>query len=133
MVAAPPAAAAAMRRGFLVPEIRPLDQYDGARARSAASLAWAIATGYGGADKVPEELRDPFYTDQYQQEHLKPPVARVLVGSDLYCRAWREALGPPAPPDTAAILAALRRRGLAPTLRQQPLREADLRQRPILL
>ncbi|XP_069737648.1 LOW QUALITY PROTEIN: calmodulin-regulated spectrin-associated protein 3-like [Phaenicophaeus curvirostris] len=133
MVAAPPAAAAAMRRGFLVPEIRPLDQYDGARARSAASLAWAIATGYGGADKVPEELREPFYTDQYEQEHLKPPVARVLLGSDLYLRAWGQALGPPAPPDTPGLLDALRRRGLAPSLHQQPLREEHLRHRPILL
>lgn len=37
-----------MRRA-LVPEIRPLDQYDSARARRAASLAWALATAHGGA------------------------------------------------------------------------------------
>ncbi|KAM6294083.1 LOW QUALITY PROTEIN: calmodulin-regulated spectrin-associated protein 3 [Aegotheles albertisi] len=133
MVAAPPAAAAAMRRGFLVPEIRPLDQYDGARARSAASLAWAIATGYGGADNVPEELRDPFYTDQYEQEHLKPPVTRLLVASDIYCRAWRHALGPPDPPpaNNGALLALLARRGLPPTFQDTPVREADLQHRPI--
>ncbi|KAK7945309.1 hypothetical protein WMY93_001037 [Mugilogobius chulae] len=23
---------------------------------------------------IPEDLRDPFYTDQYEQEHIKPPV-----------------------------------------------------------
>ncbi|XP_075345792.1 calmodulin-regulated spectrin-associated protein 3-like, partial [Mycteria americana] len=136
MVAAPPAAAAAMRRGFLVPEIRPLDQYDGARARSAASLAWAIATGYGGAGNVPEELRDPFYTDQYEQEHIKPPVTRLLVASDIYCRAWRHALGPPEPPaappaDNGALLALLARRGLPPTFQDVPVREADLQHKPI--
>ncbi|XP_074881375.1 calmodulin-regulated spectrin-associated protein 3 isoform X2 [Buteo buteo] len=136
MVAAPPAAAAAMRRGFLVPEIRPLDQYDGARARSAASLAWAIATGYGGAGNVPEELRDPFYTDQYEQEHIKPPVTRLLVASDIYCRAWRHALGPPDPPavppaDNGALLALLTRRGLPPTYQDAPVREADLQHKPI--
>lgn len=49
MVAAAPAAAAAMRKSFLVPEIKPLDQYDFPRARSAASLAWVLAKGYGGA------------------------------------------------------------------------------------
>ncbi|KAM6996626.1 calmodulin-regulated spectrin-associated protein 3 [Passerculus sandwichensis] len=143
MVAAPPAAAAAMRRGFLVPEIRPLDQYDGNRARSAASLAWAIATGYGGAANVPEELRDPFYTDQYAQEHLKPPVERLLLASDIYCRAWSHALAPPpgqAPPpaaatpppqDLGALLALLAGRGLPPTLQGVPVKAQDLQQKPI--
>ncbi|KAL8211617.1 UNVERIFIED_CONTAM: hypothetical protein K2H54_003097 [Gekko kuhli] len=55
MVAAAPAAAAAMRKSFLVPEIKPLDQYDFSRARSAASLAWVLAKGYGGAGRREEE------------------------------------------------------------------------------
>ncbi|XP_077048380.1 calmodulin-regulated spectrin-associated protein 3-like isoform X1 [Agelaius phoeniceus] len=136
MVAAPPAAAAAMRRGFLVPEIRPLDQYDGNRARSAASLAWAIATGYGGAANVPEELRDPFYTDQYAQEHLKPPVERLLLATDIYCRAWSHALATPPglatpPADLGALLALLAGRGLPPTLQGVPVRAQDLQQKPI--
>lgn len=38
-----------MRKSFLVPEIKPLDQYDFPRARSAASLAWVLAKAYGGA------------------------------------------------------------------------------------
>ncbi|XP_064557577.1 calmodulin-regulated spectrin-associated protein 3-like, partial [Zonotrichia leucophrys gambelii] len=143
MVAAPPAAAAAMRRGFLVPEIRPLDQYDGNRARSAASLAWAIATGYGGAANVPEELRDPFYTDQYAQEHLKPPVERLLLASDIYCRAWSHALAPPPgqatppasatppPQDLGALLALLAGRGLPPNVQGVPVKAQDLQQKPI--
>lgn len=31
-------------------------------------------------------MRDPFYTDQYEQEHIKPPVIRLLLSSELYCR-----------------------------------------------
>uniref|UniRef100_A0A8C3IDP1 Calmodulin regulated spectrin associated protein family member 3 n=1 Tax=Chrysemys picta bellii TaxID=8478 RepID=A0A8C3IDP1_CHRPI len=136
MVAAAPAAAAAMRKSFLVPEIKPLDQYDFPRARSAASLAWALAKGYGGAENVPEELRDPFYTDQYEQEHIKPPVTRLLLSSDIYCRACRQVLPPddaaaPTPKDNAALLALLGRRGLAPTYQDKAVKEADLRQKPI--
>ncbi|KAG9354200.1 hypothetical protein JZ751_012324 [Albula glossodonta] len=37
-------------------------------------------------DHIPEDLRDPFYTDQYEQEHIKPPVIRLLLSSELYCR-----------------------------------------------
>ncbi|XP_038234481.1 calmodulin-regulated spectrin-associated protein 3 isoform X1 [Dermochelys coriacea] len=136
MVAAAPAAAAAMRKSFLVPEIKPLDQYDFPRARSAASLAWALAKGYGGAENVPEELRDPFYTDQYEQEHIKPPVTRLLLSSDIYCRACRQVLPPDdvaasAPKDNAALLALLGRHGLAPTYQDKAVKEADLRQKPI--
>lgn len=31
-------------------------------------------------------MRDPFYTDQYEQEHIKPPVIRLMLSSELYCR-----------------------------------------------
>ena len=37
-------------------------------------------------DHIPEDLRDPFYTDQYEQEHIKPPVLRLLLSCELYCR-----------------------------------------------
>lgn len=39
------------------------------------------------SDNVPEELKDPFYIDQYEQEHIKPPVIKLLLSSELYCRA----------------------------------------------
>ncbi|XP_042307102.1 calmodulin-regulated spectrin-associated protein 3 isoform X2 [Sceloporus undulatus] len=138
MVAAAPSAAAAMRKSFLVPEIKPLDQYDFARARSAASLAWVLAKGYGGAEHVPAELREPFYTDQYEQEHMKPPLIRLLLSSDIYCRAWRQALpsgpdGNPSPKDNAALLQLLARRGLVPTFQEKPVKEADLHHKPIRL
>ncbi|MEQ2260083.1 Calmodulin-regulated spectrin-associated protein 1-B, partial [Xenotaenia resolanae] len=35
---------------------------------------------------VLKDLRDPFYTDQYDQEHIKPPVIRLLLSCELYCR-----------------------------------------------
>lgn len=37
-------------------------------------------------DNIPEDLRDPFYIDQYEQEHIKPPVIKLLLSSELYCR-----------------------------------------------
>lgn len=61
MVAAAPAAAAAMRKSFLVPEIKPLDQYDFPRARSAASLAWVLAKAYGGAGTAGGVQRGGWY------------------------------------------------------------------------
>lgn len=40
------------------------------------------------ADSIPEDLRDPFYTDQYDQEHIKPPVIRLMLTGELYCRVY---------------------------------------------
>lgn len=34
-------------------------------------------------ENVPEELREPFYTDQYDQEHIKPPVVGLLLSAEL--------------------------------------------------
>ncbi|XP_037652875.1 calmodulin-regulated spectrin-associated protein 1 isoform X2 [Choloepus didactylus] len=66
-------------------DIVPLDRYDSARAKIAANLQWICAKAYG-LDNIPEDLRDPFYVDQYEQEHIKPPVIKLLLSSELYCR-----------------------------------------------
>ncbi|KAM6169329.1 calmodulin-regulated spectrin-associated protein 1 isoform 2-T2 [Rhynchocyon petersi] len=66
-------------------DIVPLDRYDSARAKIAANLQWICAKAYG-LDHIPEDLRDPFYIDQYEQEHIKPPVIQLLLSSELYCR-----------------------------------------------
>ncbi|PKU32573.1 hypothetical protein llap_17123 [Limosa lapponica baueri] len=66
-------------------EIVPLELYDSARAKIAANLQWICAKAYG-IDNVPEELKDPFYIDQYEQEHIKPPVIKLLLSGELYCR-----------------------------------------------
>nr|XP_055096179.1 calmodulin-regulated spectrin-associated protein 3 isoform X4 [Symphalangus syndactylus] len=134
MVEAAPPGPGPLRRTFLVPEIKSLDQYDFSRAKAAASLAWVLRAAFGGADHVPPELWEPFYTDQYAQEHVKPPVTRLLLSAELYCRAWRQALPQlETPPNPSALLALLARRGTVPALPERPVREADLRHQPILM
>nr|XP_057913878.1 calmodulin-regulated spectrin-associated protein 1-B-like isoform X2 [Doryrhamphus excisus] len=66
----------------------PLDLYDSARAKIEANLRWLLAKAYG-IDHIPEDLRDPFYTDQYEQEHIKPPVIHLLLSGEIYCRVCR--------------------------------------------
>ncbi|XP_059514650.1 calmodulin-regulated spectrin-associated protein 1 isoform X4 [Myotis daubentonii] len=66
-------------------DVVPLDRYDPARAKIAANLQWLCAKAYG-RDNIPEDLRDPFYIDQYEQEHIKPPVIKLLLAGELYCR-----------------------------------------------
>ncbi|MEE6505265.1 hypothetical protein FKM82_005480 [Ascaphus truei] len=66
-------------------EVVPLEHYDSFRAKIAANLQWICAKAYG-IDNIPEELKDPFYIDQYEQEHIKPPVIKLLLSSELYCR-----------------------------------------------
>ncbi|XP_058492422.1 calmodulin-regulated spectrin-associated protein 1-B isoform X1 [Solea solea] len=66
-------------------DVTPLEMYDSSRAKIAANLRWLFAKAYG-IDHIPEDLRDPFYTDQYEQEHIKPPVIRLLLSCELYCR-----------------------------------------------
>lgn len=85
-------------------------------------------------EHVPSELWEPFYTDQYAQEHVKPPVTRLLLSAELYCRAWRQALPQlDPPPSPSALLALLARRGTVPALPERPVQEADLRHQPILM
>ncbi|KAK7175227.1 hypothetical protein R3I93_002203 [Phoxinus phoxinus] len=126
----------AMRKTFVVPDIKPLDQYDSSRARICASVGWLLAKSYGNAENVPVELREPFYCDQYEQEHLKPPVTRLLLSPELYCRAYGlltggspGAEGPPK--DIPALLQVLGRKGLAPKDQNAPVTEAELQQKPI--
>lgn len=47
---------------------------------------WCHSVKLFVSDNVPEELKDPFYIDQYEQEHIKPPVIKLLLSSELYCR-----------------------------------------------
>ncbi|XP_076836235.1 calmodulin-regulated spectrin-associated protein 1a isoform X2 [Brachyhypopomus gauderio] len=101
-------------------EIVPLDLYDSARAKIDADLRWLFAKAYG-EEHIPEDLRDPFYTDQYRVEHIKPPVLELLLSAELYCRVCGLLL----PGDQASALAShqcvlqtLARRGVC-------VREAD--------
>ncbi|XP_056263312.1 calmodulin-regulated spectrin-associated protein 3 isoform X2 [Pseudoliparis swirei] len=126
---------ATVRKTFVVPDIKPLDLYDCTKAKICASVGWLFAKSYGSAESVPAELRDPFYCDQYEQEHLKPPVTRLLQSSELYCRTYSPLLGGAGveaqPKDNVALLQLLAQRGVAPKDQQTPVTEADLRHKPI--
>ncbi|XP_046893452.1 calmodulin-regulated spectrin-associated protein 3 isoform X1 [Hypomesus transpacificus] len=128
----------ATRKTFVVPEIKPLDLYDFTRAKICASVGWLLAKSYGNAENVPVELRQPFYSDQYEQEHLKPPVTRLLLSSELYCRTYGLLQGGPGaaeartpPQDNATLLQLLAKRAVAPKDQDSPVTEADLRHKPI--
>lgn len=87
-------------------------------------------------DSVPVELRDPFYLDQYEQEHLKPPVTRLLQSPELYCRTYGrlQAGGPGAngtPKDNTVLLQTLSQKGLSTRDHNTPVTEADLQHKPI--
>ncbi|KAM9841078.1 calmodulin-regulated spectrin-associated protein 1a [Aulostomus maculatus] len=71
--------------GGMEAQVVPLELYDSARAKIDANLRWLFARAYG-IDHIPADLRDPFYTDQYEQEHIKPPIIRLLLSGELYCR-----------------------------------------------
>uniref|UniRef100_A0A3Q2YJR3 Calmodulin regulated spectrin associated protein 1 n=1 Tax=Hippocampus comes TaxID=109280 RepID=A0A3Q2YJR3_HIPCM len=73
------------REGDLEVLVVPQDLYDSARAKIEANLRWLLAKAYG-VDHVPDDLKDPFYTDQYDQEHIKPPVIHLLLSGEIYCR-----------------------------------------------
>ncbi|XP_063304462.1 calmodulin-regulated spectrin-associated protein 3 isoform X2 [Pelobates fuscus] len=120
-----------MKKSFLVPEIKPLDIYDVQQARITATLSWLIYKCYG--TEVPEELCSPCYTDQYEQEHIKPAVISLLLSSDVYCRAYRRALPHESNPprDNAALLLLLTRKGLTPMNQGEPVKTIDLREKPI--
>lgn len=86
-------------------------------------------------ENVPAELRDPFYCDQYEQEHLKPPVMRLLQSSELYCRTYSLLLAQPEtgeqPKDNAALVHLLSEKGVLSKDRVMAVTEADLQQKPI--
>ncbi|XP_069497327.1 calmodulin-regulated spectrin-associated protein 2 isoform X2 [Ambystoma mexicanum] len=121
------------KKTFIVPAIKPFDHYDFARAKIACNLAWLLAKAFG-TDNVPDELREPFYTDQYEQEHIKPPVVNLLLSAELYCRAGSLILKS----DTAkpllghdAVIQALAQKGLYVTDQEKLVTERDLHKKPI--
>ncbi|XP_068130685.1 calmodulin-regulated spectrin-associated protein 3 isoform X2 [Hyperolius riggenbachi] len=83
--------------------------------------------------EVPEELVSPCYTDQYEQEHVKPAVISLLLSADVYCKAYRKAMphdhSPPR--DNAALLLLLTRKGSPPVHQGEPVKTSDLREKPI--
>ncbi|XP_069741582.1 calmodulin-regulated spectrin-associated protein 1-B isoform X2 [Narcine bancroftii] len=115
-------------------EVVPLELYDSSRAKIAANLAWIFSKAYG-IDNIPEDLRDAFYTDQYEQEHIKPPVIKLLLSSELYCRVCSLILKG----DQVAalqghqpVIQALSRKGIyVMETDDMPVSESDLAQSPV--
>ncbi|XP_034149750.1 calmodulin-regulated spectrin-associated protein 2a isoform X3 [Esox lucius] len=121
------------KKTYIVPAIKSFDNYDFSRAKIGCSLTWLVAKAFG-TDGVPADLKEPFYTDQYDQEHLKPPVANLLLSADLYCRAGSLILkGDAAKPLVGhhAIIQGLAQKGLYVTDQERLVTERDLRSRPL--
>ncbi|XP_067308749.1 calmodulin-regulated spectrin-associated protein 2 isoform X2 [Pseudorasbora parva] len=121
------------KRTFIVPTIKSVDHYDFTRAKISCSLTWLIAKAFG-SDCVPVELDDPFYRDQYDQEHVKPPVVSLLLSAELYCRAGSLILRSDAAKPLLghnAIIQALAQKGLYVTDQERLVTERDLCKTPI--
>ncbi|XP_068563602.1 calmodulin-regulated spectrin-associated protein 2a isoform X1 [Cebidichthys violaceus] len=122
-----------VKKTFVAPSIKSFEHYDFSRAKICCSLAWLMAKAYG-TDSIPADLKDPFYTDQYEQEHLKPPVTSLLLSADLYCRAGSLVLKSDAPKPLLghdAVVQALAQRGLYVTDQERLVTDRDLRKRPL--
>uniref|UniRef100_A0A8B9P615 Calmodulin regulated spectrin associated protein family member 2 n=1 Tax=Apteryx owenii TaxID=8824 RepID=A0A8B9P615_APTOW len=122
-----------MRKTFIVPAIKPFDHYDFSRAKIACNLAWLVAKAFG-TENIPEEVREPFYTDQYDQEHIKPPVVNLLLSAELYCRAGSLILKSDAAKPLLghdAVIQALAQKGLYVTDQEKLVTERDLHKKPI--
>ncbi|XP_060732852.1 calmodulin-regulated spectrin-associated protein 2a isoform X7 [Tachysurus vachellii] len=118
---------------FIVPHITSFDLYDFNRAKIHSSLKWLVSKAFG-PDSVPDKLKDPFYTDQYEQEHVKPPVVDLLLSAELYCHAGSLILKSDAAKPLLghdAVIQALAQKGLYVTVHERLVTERDLSMRPI--
>ncbi|XP_038856767.1 calmodulin-regulated spectrin-associated protein 2-like [Salvelinus namaycush] len=118
---------------FIVPAIKSSDHYDCSRAKIYCSLTWLVAKAFG-TDSVPADLKEPFYTDQYEQEHLKPAVVSLLLSAELYCRAGSLILtsgGHHPLVGHDAVIQALAQKGLHVTDQARLVTERDLCKRPL--
>ncbi|KAL5289435.1 hypothetical protein ACFFRR_009524 [Megaselia abdita] len=53
-------------------------------ARQRASVKWLMSKAFN--NRVPDQLREPFYQDNEGQEHLKPQIVVGLGNATLYCQ-----------------------------------------------
>ncbi|XP_055087868.1 calmodulin-regulated spectrin-associated protein 1-B-like [Periophthalmus magnuspinnatus] len=98
-------------RGGMDHQVLPFEMYDSARAKVAANLRWLFAKAFG-PDDIPSDLQDPFYTDQYEQEHIKPPITHLLLSAELYCRVCNIPVQPTPLQRHKSVIQALSRKGL---------------------
>ncbi|CAM9670906.1 unnamed protein product [Lampetra planeri] len=112
------------------------EEYEAERAKVAAGLAW-LAAKARSPESTCEDLRAPFYRDEYNQEHLKGNVGELLASGELYCHVFQQQLHgkcSPAVPRQGhwAVIQGLARRGLYVMEEEDcPVTEADLQNIPI--
>ncbi|CAG9862690.1 unnamed protein product [Phyllotreta striolata] len=84
-------------------------------AKQKASVKWLLSKAFN--NKIPENLKDPFYRDHENQEHLKPQIAGGLANAEIYCLALGNVYSDPNYHNLnhTAILQTLARKGVHST------------------
>lgn len=54
------------------------------QAKQRASVKWILSKAY--SNRVPDNLKEPFFKDHEGQEHLKPQIVVGLGNASLYCQ-----------------------------------------------
>lgn len=88
------------------------DAYDSRQAKQRASVKWLLSKAYN--NRVPDHLREPYYRDHEDQEHLKPQIVHALSNAELYCLALANIYSDPNyhNQNHCGILQALARKGV---------------------
>ncbi|XP_050439779.1 patronin isoform X2 [Adelges cooleyi] len=55
------------------------------QAKQRATIKWLLSKAYN--NRIPDNVREPFYKDHDMQEHPKPPIVHSLASAELYCLA----------------------------------------------
>ncbi|XP_037032835.1 patronin isoform X7 [Bradysia coprophila] len=61
-----------------------MDTMESKQARQRASVKWILSKAFN--NRVPDNLKEPFYRDHEGQEHLKPQIVVGLGNASLYCQ-----------------------------------------------
>jgi calmodulin-regulated spectrin-associated protein len=54
------------------------------QAKQRASMRWLLSKAYN--NRVPDQIRDPFYTDNDGNQQLKPQIVVGLGNASIYCQ-----------------------------------------------
>ncbi|XP_043484313.1 patronin isoform X2 [Leptopilina heterotoma] len=88
------------------------ESYESRQAKQRASVKWLLSKAY--SNNVPIKLREPYYRDHEDQEHLKPQIVQALSNAELYCMALASIYSDPNynNQNHSGILQALARKGV---------------------